>query len=101
MLALPYIDESYQAPGPEEVAQLIKLTGWSQNDAAKIVGVTWNAKKGASTIRKWKTDISKGNYRPIPYAVWRCFVRALLRLMNALKVSVYIKMLSKLTISRC
>jgi len=69
--ALPYTDEGYQPPGPGEVAQLIKLTGWSQNDAAKIVGVTWNAKKGASTIRKWKTDMSKDNYRPIPYAAWR------------------------------
>ena len=66
-----YTDDDYEPPTPEEVAQLIKLAGWSQNDAAKIVGVKWDTKKGSSTIRKWKSDKAKADHRPIPYSAWR------------------------------
>ena len=66
-----YTDNEYQAPEPEEVNQLIKLAGWSQNDAAKLVGVNWDTKKGSSTIRKWKSDKAKKDYREIPYSAWR------------------------------
>lgn len=64
-------DNGYLPPTPEEVAQLIRLAGWSQNDAAKIVGVKWDPKKGSSTIRKWKSDKAKQDHREIPYSAWR------------------------------
>lgn len=66
-----YTDEDYEPPTPDEVAQLIKLAGWSQNDAAKKVGVKWDTKKGSSTIRKWKSDKSLKDHREIPYSAWR------------------------------
>jgi len=66
-----YTDDLYQAPTPEEVNQLIVLSGWSQNDVAKLVGVRWDTKKGSSTIRKWKSDKAKKDYREIPYSAWR------------------------------
>ena len=68
---LPWTNENYQAPTPGEVSQLIKLAGWSQNDAAKIVGVSWHPKKGSSTIRKWKSEKSSSDAREIPYSAWR------------------------------
>lgn len=68
---LKWTDEGYQHPEPKDVAELIQLTGWSQNDVAKIVGVNFDAKRGSSTIRKWKTQKSKDDHRPIPYSAWR------------------------------
>jgi len=66
-----YTDDNYTAPTPEEVNQLIILSGWSQNDAAKLVGVKWDTKKGSSTIRKWKSEKAKKDHREIPYSAWR------------------------------
>ncbi len=68
--AEPYASDAYVPPTPEEVAQLIKLAGWSQTDAAKLVGVSYN-KKGSTTIRKWKTSKAFDEHRAIPYAAWR------------------------------
>lgn len=69
--AMPFTNDSYVPPEPEEVAQLIHLAGWSQNTAAKIVGVKWSTDKGSSTIRKWKSDKAKKDHREIPYSAWR------------------------------
>jgi len=66
-----FTDEHYSPPTPEEVKQLIILSGWSQNDAAKLVGVKWDTSKGSSTIRKWKSDKAKKDHREIPYSAWR------------------------------
>ncbi len=44
---LPYSAPDYRDPTPTEVDALIKLMGWSQNDAAKLLGVTYNPKKGS------------------------------------------------------
>ncbi len=69
---LPYSAPDYREPTPTEVDALIKLVGWSQNDAAMLIGVTYNPKKGSSTIRKWRTkDQSSKDYRQIPYSAWR------------------------------
>jgi hypothetical protein len=67
---LPYSHPHYEPPSTEEVGQLIKLAGWSQNDCAKITGVSYNDKKGSSTVRRWKTS-SPNNHRDIPYSAWR------------------------------
>jgi len=68
---LPRTDERYIHPEPKDVATLLKLAGWSQNDAAKLVGVSHDVKRGSSTIRKWKSDKAKKEYREIPYSAWR------------------------------
>jgi len=60
----------YVPPTPEEIAQLIKLARWSQNDVAKLVGVSYN-KKGSTTVRKWKTAMENVESRTIPYSTWR------------------------------
>lgn len=67
-------DERYQPPTPEEVAQLINLAGWSQNDAAKLVGVSWDTKRGSSTIRKWKSAKGQKEHREIPFSAWCLFL---------------------------
>jgi len=69
--ALPFGNDAYQAPTPHEVNRLITLAGWSQSQAARLVGVTYNPKKGSSTIRKWRTPTDKADSREIPYAAWR------------------------------
>lgn len=69
--ALPFYDPGYEQPTPSEVDALIKLAGWSQSQAAKIVGVTFNPRKGSTTIRKWRTRIESREHRAIPYAAWR------------------------------
>ena len=69
--ALPFGNPAYMPPTPQEVDRLIKLVGWSQSGVARLVGVTYNAKKGSSTIRKWRASIEKDDYREIPYSAWR------------------------------
>ncbi len=69
--ALPYSDPNYKPPTPEEVAALIRLAGWSQSETAKLVGVSYNPKKGSSTIRKWEATPHSKEYRAINYAAWR------------------------------
>lgn len=69
--SLPYTNEYYTPPTTDEVGQLIKLAGWSQNDTARLVGVSFNPEKGSLTVRRWKMPIASDNHRDIPYAAWR------------------------------
>lgn len=69
--ALPKTNNAYKEPTPEEVKTLIKLAGWSQTDTAKLTGVSFNPKKGSTTVRRWQTAKEKPEYRVIPYAAWR------------------------------
>jgi hypothetical protein len=66
-----FSDPGYIGPTPGEVDALIKAAGWSQNEAAKIVGVTFNPAKGSQTIRKWRAPFTSPEYREIPYSAWR------------------------------
>ncbi len=66
-----FSDPLYRAPTPEEVTGLIKLAGWSQTDTAKLVGVTFDPKKGSQTIRRWRSPVHSGEHRAIPYSAWR------------------------------
>ncbi len=69
--AKPYHHPDYRPPTPVEVDALIRLSGWSQSDTTKLVGVHYNPKKGSSTIRKWRARADSGDYREIPYSAWR------------------------------
>lgn len=69
--SLPFSHPDYKEPEPEEVDALIKVAGWSQRIAAMIVGVPFDAKKGSTTIRKWRTPRDKSEHRQIPYSAWR------------------------------
>ena len=69
--ALPYANPNYKPPSPDEISALIELAGWSQVETAKLVGVTYNPKKGSTTVRKWKAPIESKEHRPINYASWR------------------------------
>lgn len=69
--ALPFDSGNYEPPTPEDVRTLRRLVGWSQADAAKIVGVNFNQGKGSTTIRKWETAKSSSEHRTIPYSAWR------------------------------
>lgn len=69
--ALPFSHSDYRPPTPEEVSRLIELAGWSQNDTAKLTGVSWNPLKGSATVRRWKAPSDKDSSRAIPYSAWR------------------------------
>ena len=66
-----FVDPAYKPPTAAEIKALIKLAGWSQNDVAKLVGVSYDPAKGSQTVRKWQTDETKPEHRPISYAAWR------------------------------
>lgn len=68
--ARPFGD-GYEPATPEEVDRLIKLAGWSQCDAARVVGVAYEINKGSTTIRKWRAPKYKTDSRQIPYSAWR------------------------------
>jgi len=72
--ALPFADENYIPPTSEEVRLLISAAGWSQREAAMIVGVSYSIQKGSPTIRKWKSPVGTASHREIPYASWRLFL---------------------------
>lgn len=67
----PFADPEYEPPTPEEVDGLIKIAGWSQNDVAKLVGVSFDPKKGSITIRRWRMPSTAREHREIPYSAWR------------------------------
>ncbi len=69
---LPWDDNNYTTPKPEEISRLLELAGWSMTMTAKIVGVHYSSSKGSSTVRRWKT--TKGESREIPYSAWRLFL---------------------------
>ncbi len=69
--ALPFSHPAYAPPSPQEVDRLIKLAGWSQSGIAALVGVSFNPKKGSSTIRKWRARADSDDARAIPYSAWR------------------------------
>ena len=63
-------DVDFVAPGPLEVKALRNLIGFSQNDLAKFVGVTYNQRKGSTAVRKWET-VSGNEARPISLSAWK------------------------------
>ena len=79
--ALPFADHNYEPPSAAQIDQLIKLAGWSQNETAKLTGVTWNPLKGSTTVRKWRTEAGSEK-RQISYSSWR------LLLLNAKVVNI-------------
>lgn len=66
-----FSDPDYVPPTVDELSALIALAGWSQSKVAQITGVTYNPKKGSTTVRKWKTPADKPEHRDIPYSAWR------------------------------
>lgn len=68
--SLDIADVDFVAPGPLEVKALRNLIGFSQTDLAKFVGVTYNIKKGSTTVRKWET-VSGNEARPISLSAWK------------------------------
>ncbi len=64
-------DPQYRPPTPLEIDGLIKLAGWSQREAALVVGANFTPGKGSTTIRKWRAKEGAPEHRVIPYAAWR------------------------------
>lgn len=58
---MPYSD-TWPTPTGDEVAEVVRLTGFSGSQTAKAVGLQ---KNGSRTVRKWV-----GEEAAIPYAVW-------------------------------
>ena len=68
---MPLSHPDYCAPTPEQVDMLIRGMGWSQADAARIVGVACDSNKGSTTLHKWRSPAESPEYRTIPYSAWR------------------------------
>tara|TARA_R110001592_G_scaffold363387_1_gene686832 strand:+ start:18470 stop:18835 length:366 start_codon:yes stop_codon:yes gene_type:complete len=66
-----YLDEGYKEPTPEEVKALLTLSGLNKKDWAMLLGVTYNDKRGSTTLRKWTMNKEASDYRQISYSVWR------------------------------
>ncbi|HHO81689.1 MAG TPA: transcriptional regulator [Halothiobacillus sp.] len=58
----------WEKPTPDEIRELIRLTGMNSEDVAAILGLAPPSKKsgrGSRTVRRWKSgDVQ------IPYAAW-------------------------------
>ena len=63
-------DPEYVSPTQEDIKALKAMTGWNNNDIARMVGLHYSTAKGSTTVRKWLT-YSEKEYRQIPYAAWR------------------------------
>jgi transcriptional regulator with XRE-family HTH domain len=66
----PNNDPTFEYPIFMDIKELIEIAGWSQREVAEICGVTFDEKKGSSTVRKWCSASEKEN-RTIPYTAWR------------------------------
>ena len=72
-----FIDPEFVHPTFQDIKELRIFTGWNQAEMAGIVGVSYKAGKGATSIRKWCSDPQASNEaRKIPYAAWRLFLIA-------------------------
>jgi hypothetical protein len=58
-------------PTPEEVKALMELSGFSKKTWALLLGVTYNEKRGSTTLRKWTVNKESSDYRQISFSVWR------------------------------
>jgi transcriptional regulator with XRE-family HTH domain len=62
------MSKDFVMPTSENLKELMKLKGWTQNDVAKLT------RSSLATIKKWcLSSNSKGN-RQIPYTAWRLLV---------------------------
>ncbi len=66
----PNNDDLFEHPHALDIKELIEIAGWSHKEVAGICGVTFDEKKGSSTVRKWCSTSDKES-RSIPYAAWR------------------------------
>lgn len=57
---LPYADQRFKPPTPEEVRNVLRRLGWTGSRAGLELGVT------GRTIRKWT-----GGDQDVPYSAWR------------------------------
>jgi hypothetical protein len=57
---LPFYDERYRPPTPEEIREVLRLLAWTGSFAGSQLGVT------GRTVRKWT-----GGEAPMPYSAWR------------------------------
>lgn len=64
-------EAGYLPPKPDEVKTLIDLSGINRKKWALLLGVSYNDKKGSSTIRRWTMNEEANDYRQISYSVWR------------------------------
>ena len=74
--SLPSTDENYVHPTSEDVKSIRNILGLSQVGLAKLLGVTYNEKKGSNTVRKWETSEESKEHRKISYAAWRLLLLA-------------------------
>jgi hypothetical protein len=64
---LPFLDDRFRPPTPEEIREVLRLLGWTGSFAALQLGVgAREGKSGGRTIRKWT-----GGEQPMPYSAWR------------------------------
>lgn len=66
-----YLDEGYKEPTPEEVKALMTLSGFKKKEWAMLLGVTYNKKRGSTTLLKWTKERGESDYRQISYSTWR------------------------------
>ena len=60
----------YAEPSPWQVRQLVRLTGWSIAQVAKITGAAVNDKTASSKVRSWMAPPMAKNHQKIPYGAW-------------------------------
>jgi hypothetical protein len=66
----PNNHELFKHPSALDIKELIDIAGWQHKEVASICGVTFDEKKGSSTVRKWCSTSDKES-RSIPYTAWR------------------------------
>jgi hypothetical protein len=66
-----HLEEGYEPPTPEEVKALKDLSGFNKKTWALLLGVTYNEKRGSTTLRKWTMNKEASDYRQISNSVWR------------------------------
>lgn len=58
-------------PTPNEIREVRVFFGLTQVDVAKVLGATWDLRRGSSTIGKWESKVGTAEHRSIPYSAWR------------------------------
>ena len=58
-------------PTPKEIREIRKFFSLTQVDVAKILGASWDLKRGSATVGKWESKVGTAEHRSMPYSAWR------------------------------
>ena len=69
--AQTFASGKFLKPTPAEIREIRKFFKLTQVDVAKILGASWDLKRGSATVGSWESPVGTNDHRSMPYSAWR------------------------------